>query len=166
VLKTLILTVVVTLLPVASKATNAIPNDCWFGVMALDNAPHGQLVASGPVAQWRVGMALVLYPTKENYDQLMALADKGQTGTFDTSRALTVVPSWISGPEPGDKQSDEDKEIQVTLKFRNTQSESGTILLTYWGPMSGKETSLSADQQEAIARFDQQSHDMNCRGVP
>ena len=164
--KLLILALVLTLLPARAQAASLIPNDCWFGVMALENAPHGQLVASGPVAQWRVGMSLVLYPTRENYDQLTALAEKGQTGTFDSSRPLTVIPSWISGPEPGDKESGEDKDIEVMLKFRNAQGESGTIALTYWGPMSGKETSLSPDQQAAIARFDQQSHDMNCRGVP
>jgi hypothetical protein len=39
------------------------------GVMAPEKAPHGQLVATGPVAQWRVGMPLVLYPTKEDYAQ-------------------------------------------------------------------------------------------------
>jgi hypothetical protein len=111
-------------------------------------------------------MSLVLYQTRENYDQLMALSEKGQTGTFDSSRALTVIPTWISGPEPGDKESGEDGAIQVMLKFRNTQGENGTIALTYWGPISGRETSLSLDQQDAIARFDQQSHDMNCRGVP
>jgi hypothetical protein len=164
--KSLIFAFALTLLPLCAWATTPIPNDCWFGVMALENAPRGQLVASGPVAQWRVGMSLVLYPTKENYDELMALADKGQTGTFDTSHPLTVIPSWISGPEPGDKESGEDKDIQVMLRFRNAQGKSGTIALTYWGPMSGKETSLSPDQQAAIAQFDQQSHDVNCRGVP
>ena len=51
--------------------------------MAPDGAPHGQLVASGPVAQWRVGMSVVLYPTKEDYAQLNALAEKGQTGTYE-----------------------------------------------------------------------------------
>jgi len=45
--------------------------------MAPDKAPHGQLVATGPVAQWRVGMSLVMYPTKENYEQITALAEKG-----------------------------------------------------------------------------------------
>jgi hypothetical protein len=47
------------------KRAPSVPNDCWFGVMAPDKAPHGQLVATGPVAQWRVGMSLVVYPTKE-----------------------------------------------------------------------------------------------------
>jgi hypothetical protein len=60
---------------------------------------HGELVASGPVAQWRVGMSLFLYPTKENYAALNALAEKGQTGTFDTSHPITVIPTWLSGPE-------------------------------------------------------------------
>jgi oligopeptide transport system ATP-binding protein len=32
--------------------------------MGPDNAPHGQLVATGPVAQWRAGVPLVLYSTK------------------------------------------------------------------------------------------------------
>jgi hypothetical protein len=134
--------------------------------MAIDNAPHGQLVASGPVAQWRVGMSLVLYPTKEDYAQTMALAEKGQTGTFDTSHPITVVPTWISGPEPGDKDSDEDKSIQVMMKFRNTQGNTGTIDLTYWTQMSGHETDLSSTQRSSMEQLDQQSHDMSCSGIP
>jgi hypothetical protein len=51
--------------------------------MAPDKAPHGQLVATGPVAQCRLGMSLIVYPTKEDYEQITALAEKGQTGTFD-----------------------------------------------------------------------------------
>ena len=164
--KLLILVVILTLLSACAQAASSLPNDCWFGVMALDEAEHGESVATGPVAQWRVGMSLVLYPTKENVDQLMALAEKGQTGTFDPSRPLTVTPTWISGPEPGDKGSGEEKEIQVTMKFSNAQGGHGTMLLTHWGPMSGSETSLPLDQQSAMARFDQQSHDVNCRGVP
>jgi len=97
------------LLPLHAQAAPSVPNDCWFGVMSADKAPHGQLVAAGAVAQWRVGMSLVVYPTKENYEQIIALAEKGQTGTFDTSRPIMVIPTWISGPEPGDKDSDEVK---------------------------------------------------------
>lgn len=163
--KSLVLAFLLSLLPVYAWAASG-PNDCWFGVMALDNAANGQLVASGPVTQWRVGVPLVVLPTKENYDELRALADKGQTGTFDPSRPLTVIPSWISGPEPGDKDSGEDKEIQVMLKFSNAQGEHGTIALTYWGPMSGKEASLAPEQRTAIVQLDQQLHDMSCRGVP
>ena len=69
------------------------PYDCWSGVMAPDKSPHGQLVATGPVAQWRVGMSLVVYPTKENYEQITALAQKGQMGTYDTSRPIAVIPT-------------------------------------------------------------------------
>lgn len=134
--------------------------------MAPDNAPHGQLVASGPVAQWRVGMSLVLYPTKEDYAQVNALAEKGQTATFDTSHSITVIPTWISGPEPGDKDSGEDKTIQVMMKYRNAQGETGVIDLTYWTPMSGRETALSPNQRESMAQLDQQLHDMSCRGIP
>jgi hypothetical protein len=134
--------------------------------MAPDRAPHGQLVASGPVAQWRVGMSFVLYPTKEDYAQLDVLAEKGQTGTFDTSHPITVIPTWISGPEPGDKDSDEDKSIQVMMKYRSAQGETGIIDLTYWTPMSGQGTSLPPDQQELIAQLNQQLHDMTCRGIP
>jgi hypothetical protein len=76
-------------------AAPSVPNDCWSGVMTPDKAPHGQLVATGPVAQWRVGVPLVVYPTKENYEQITALAEKGQTGTFDMSRPITVIPTWI-----------------------------------------------------------------------
>jgi hypothetical protein len=68
------------LFPLYAHAASSIPNDCWFGVMAPDRAPHGELAASGPVAQRRVGMSLVLYPTKENYAALNPLAEKGQTG--------------------------------------------------------------------------------------
>ena len=134
--------------------------------MAPDKAPHGQLLASGPVSKWRVGMSLVLYPTKENYAQINALAEKGQTGTFDTSHPITVIPTWISGPELGNKNSDEDKNIQVMMKYRNAQGETGIIDLTYWTPISGQETALSPDQQESIAQADQQLHDMSCRGIP
>jgi hypothetical protein len=76
-------------------AAPSVRNDCWSGVMTPDKAPHGQLVATGPVAQWRVGVPLVVYPTKENYEQITALAEKGQTGTFDMSRPITVIPTWI-----------------------------------------------------------------------
>jgi hypothetical protein len=164
--KHLVLASALTLFPLYAHAASSIPNDCWFGVMAPEKAPHGQLVASGPVAQWRVGMPLVLYPTKEDYAQINALAEKGQTGTFDTSRPITVIPTWISGPEPGDKDSGEDKSIQVTMKYRNAQGETGTIVLTYWTPMSGHETSLPPDQKATIAELDQQLHDMTCRGIP
>jgi hypothetical protein len=152
--------------PLHAQAAPSVPNDCWFGVMARDKAPHGQLVATGPVAQWRVGMSLVVYPTKENYEQITALAEKGQTGTFDTSRPITVVPTWISGPEPGDKDSGEDKSIEITMQYRTDQDEIGTILLTYWTPMSGRESSLPPDQWTTIVQADQQSHDMSCRGIP
>jgi hypothetical protein len=164
--KRLILASILILFPLYAHAASSIPNDCWFGVMAPDGAPHGALVASGPVEQWRVGMSLVLYPTKENYAELNALAEKGQTGTFDTTRPFTVTPTWLSGPEPGDKSSDEDKSIEITMKYRNAKGETGTIVLTYWTPMAGHETSLPPDQQATIAQLDQKMHDMSCRGVP
>jgi len=154
------------LFPLFAQAAPSVPSDCWFGVMARDKAPHGQLVATGPVAQWRVGMSLVLYPTKENYEQIIALAEKGQTGTFDTSRPITVIPTWISGPEPGDKDSSDDKSSEITMQYRTAQGETGTILLTYWTPMSSREASLPPDQRATIARVDQQSHDMSCRSIP
>jgi hypothetical protein len=135
--------------------------------MAPDKAPHGQLVATGPVAQWRVGMSLVVYPTKEDYEQITALAEKGQTGTFDTSRPITIIPIWISWPEPGDKEnSGEDKAIEITMQYRTFQGETGKIVLTYWTPMSGHMTSLPPEQQASIAQADQQMHDMSCRGIP
>src|SRR5262249_18770203 len=145
--KHLILASALALFPLCAHAAPSIPNDCWSGVMAPDKAPHGQLVATGPVAQWRVGMQLVLYPTKEDYAQISALAEKGQTGTYDISRPITVIPTWISGPEPGDKASGEDKDIRVTMEYRNAQGETGTILLTYWTPVSGHQTSLAPDQK-------------------
>lgn len=151
------------LLSLSAQAAPAAPNDCWFGAMSAKNASHGQLVATGPVAQWRVGMSLVVYPTKETYEQITALAEKGQTGTFDTSRPITVIPTWISGPEPGDKNSGEDKSIEVLLEYRTTQGETGSIALTYWKPIA---SSLPPDQQATIALIDQQMHDMTCRGIP
>ena len=160
--KHLIFAVVTLLLP-SAQAASTVPNDCWSGVMAPENASHGQLVATGPVAQWRVGVPVILYPTKEDYAQVSALAEKGQTGTFDTSRPITVVPTWISGPEPGDKDSGEDKSIQVMLQYRNAQGETGVVSLTYWTPMSAK---LPPDQKASIAEIDQQLHDMTCRGIP
>jgi hypothetical protein len=152
-----------TLLPPSAQAASTVPNDCWFGVMAPERAPHGQLVATGPVAQWRVGVPVVLYPTREDFAQLSALTEKGHTGTFDTSRPITVVPTWISGPEPGDKDSGADKSIQVMLQYRNAQGETGVVSLTYWTPMYGK---LPPDQQASVAEIDQQLHDMTCRGIP
>src|ERR1700760_1771669 len=96
-------------------AAPSVPNDCWSGVMTPDKAPHGQLVATGPVAQWRVGVPLVLYSTVEDIE---ALANQGKTGTFDITHPITVVPTWISGPEPGDKNNpDEAKSIEVTLTY-------------------------------------------------
>jgi hypothetical protein len=134
--------------------------------MAPDKAPHGQLVATGPVAQWRVGVPLVVYPTKENYEQIIALAEKGQTGTFDMLRPIEVIPTWISGPEPGNKNSDEEKSIQIMMQYRAGQGETGTIDLTYWTPKSGEYSSLPPDQRATFALIDQQMHDMSCRGIP
>jgi hypothetical protein len=164
--KHLILASALTLFPLYAQAASSIPNDCWSGVMAPEKAPHGLLVASGPVAQWRVGMPLVLYPTKEDYAQINALAEKGQTGTFDTSRPITVIPTWISGPEPGDKESGEDKSIQVMLKYRNAQGETGSVLLTYWSPTSDQYDALTPDQKATMAEIDRQNHDAMCRGIP
>jgi hypothetical protein len=114
------------LMTVEARAASSVPNDCWFGVMAADKAAHGQLVATGPVTQWRVGTPLVVYPTIEDYAQINTLMEKGQTGTFDTSHPISVIPTWISGPEPGDKDnSDEAKNIEVTLKYRTANGETG-----------------------------------------
>jgi hypothetical protein len=154
------------LFPLLGQAAPSTPNDCWFGVMASQKAPHGQLVATGPVLQWRVGMSLVVYPTKENYEQIAALAERGQTGTFDTSRPITVIPTWISGPEPGDEDSGEEKSIEIAMQYRTAQGEMGTILLTYWTPLSDRESLLPPDPRATIAQADQQSHDISCRGIP
>lgn len=64
------------LFPLHAQAAPSVPNDCWSGVMTPDKAPHGQFVAIGPVAQWGVGMPLVVYPTRENFEQIIALAKK------------------------------------------------------------------------------------------
>ena len=111
-------------------------------------------------------MSLLVYPTKENYEQITALAEKGQTATFDTSRPITIIPTRISGPEAGDKDSGEDESIEITMQYRTAQGKAGTILLTYWAPMSGRKSSLPPNQQATIAQADQQLHDMNCRGIP
>jgi hypothetical protein len=165
-MRRLILAFTLLLFPLHAQAAPSVPNDCWFGVMAPDKAPHGQVVATGPVAQWRVGMSLVVYPTKENYEQINALVEKRETWTFDTSRPITVIPTWISGPEPGDKDSGEDKSIEITMGYRTAQGETGGILLTYWTPRMSRESSLPPDQQAIMAEFDQQLHDMNCRDIP
>jgi hypothetical protein len=152
---------------VDTQASSTAPNDCWSGVMAADNASHGRLVATGPVTQWRVGMRLMVYPTIEDYAQIETLMKQGKTGTYDIAHPITVIPTWISGPEPGDKNnSDEANEIEVSLKYRTTQGETGTILLTYWTPMSGKEASLPPDQLAEIIKEDWELHDLSCRGIP
>jgi hypothetical protein len=163
----LILASALLLFPLYAQAATSVPNDCWFGVMASDKMPHGRLVATGPVAQWRVGTPVVVYPTKETYEEINALMEKGETGTYDTSQPITVIPTWISGPEPGDKDNpDEAKNIEITMQYRTAEGETGTIMLTYWTPMSGHETSLPPDQQATIAQFDQKMHDGSCRGIP
>ncbi len=157
---------VLLLFSLDAQAAPSVPNDCWFGVMTLNNAPHGQFVATGPIAQWRVGMPLVVYPTKETAEQIDALVKKGQTGTFDVLRPIAITPTWISGPEPGDKDSGEDKSIEVTMTYRNVRGETGNILLTYWSPVIGQKTSLPIDQQEFFSKLDQEMHDTTCRGIP
>jgi len=148
------------------QSTPSVPNDCWFGVMAPNEAPHGQLVATGPVTQWRVGIPFVVYPTKETYEQITALAEKGRTGTYDTSRPITIIPTWISGPEPGDKDSGENKSIEIMMQYRTEQGETGNIALTYWTPQGGEASLLPPDQRAKITQLDRQLHDMNCRGIP
>ncbi len=156
-----------SLIAVEAQAVSSVPNDCWSGVMAADNPVHGRLVATGPVPQWRVGTPIVVYSTIEDDAQIKALAEQGKTGTFDTAHPITVIPTWISGPEPGDKDNpDEAKNIEVTLKYRTTQGETGTIDLTYWTPSSGKYESLRSDQQETIRNIDWMLHDTSCRGIP
>ena len=66
----------------------------------------------------------------------------------------------------GRQDSGEDKSIEITMQYRTAQGETGTIFLTYWTPMSGRESSLRPDQRATIAQADQQSHDMSCRGIP
>jgi hypothetical protein len=111
--------------------------------MAADKAPHGKLIATGPVTQWRVGAPLVVYPTIEDYAQIETLMKQGKTGTYDIAHPITILPTWISGPQPGDKDNpDEADNIEVSLKYRTAQGETGSALLTYWTPMSGIDTSL------------------------
>ena len=148
-------------------APSTPPNDCWFGVMGADSPVHGRLVATGPVLQWRIGTPIVVYSTIEDDAQIEALAELGNTGTFDTAHPITVIPTWISGPEPGDKDNpDEEKNIEVTLQYRTTQGATGTILLTNWTPMSGKYASLPPHQQAFFIEDDWVLHDMLCRGIP
>ena len=155
------------LMTVEARAASMVPNDCWSGVMAADKATHGRLIATGPVTQWRVGTPVVVYSTIEDYTQIQALADQGKTGTFDIAHPITVIPTWISGPESGDKNNpDEQKNIEVTLTYHTTEGETGTIMLTYWTPMGGKYTSLPREQQEFIIEQDRVMHDSSCRGIP
>lgn len=155
------------LMSVDARAAPTVPNDCWSGVMAADKATHGRLIATGPVTQWRVGTPLVVYPTIEDYAQIEVLMKQGKTGTYDIAHPITIIPTWISGPEPGDKDnSDEADNIEVSLKYRTAQGETGTILLTYWTPLSGKETSLEPDQLATIIEQDWVMHDLSCRGIP
>ncbi|MFZ3350796.1 MAG: hypothetical protein WA268_08010 [Xanthobacteraceae bacterium] len=154
------------LMSVEARAASSPPNDCWFGVMAADKATRGRLVATGPVTEWRVGAPLVVYPTIEDDAQIDELMKQGKTGTYDTAHPISVIPTWISGPEPGDEDSDEDKSIEVSLKYRTTQGETGTMLLTYWTPMAGGYTLLPPDQQNSIIGTDWQLHDAVCRGIP
>jgi hypothetical protein len=165
-MRTHLIFALLALLPPSAQVTSTIPNDCWFGVLVSEQTHHGQLVATGPVTEWRVGVPVVLYPTKEDYAQINAFAEKGQMGTFDTSRPMTVVPTWISGPGPGDRESGEDKSIRVMMQYRNAECETGVVDLTYWTSTSGKVTSLLPDQTALIAEIDQQLHDMSCRGIP
>jgi hypothetical protein len=52
------------------------------------------------------------------------------------------------------------------MQYRTARGETGNILLTYWTPMSGQESSLPFDQMATIAQVDQQSRDISCRGIP
>ena len=128
--------------------------------MVDDTALHGTLVATGPVAQWRVGVPLVLYTIREDYLQLKVLADKGQTGTFDTSHPITVTPTWISGPESSD-----DNSIQVMMKF-SKQGKTGVITMSYWHPISGREVTLETTQNPWASEVNQLLHDISCGGIP
>ncbi len=151
----------------ASAGPPAPPNDCWFGVMGADSPAHGRLVATGPVAQWRVGAPVVFYATIEDEAQINALAEQGKTGTFDTTHPITVIPIEIFAPEPGDKDNqDEAKSIEITLKYRTTQGETGSIFATYWTPAAGNYTSLPPEQQATMIQVDWMQHDTLCRGIP
>lgn len=150
-----------------AHAASSVPNDCWSGVMAADKAAQGRFVATGPVTQWRVGTPIVVYPTIEILAQIDELMKQGKTPTYNTAHPIMIIPTWISGPEPGDQDnSDEKDEIEVTLQYRTAQGETGTMLLTYWTPISGKDASLRPDQKAAIIESDWLSHDELCRGIP
>jgi hypothetical protein len=83
-----------------AQAAPSVPNDCWFGVMASDKALHGQHVATGSVAQWRVGMSLVVYPTKENYEQITALEEKGKQAPSTRRSLLRLFLHGFQGRSP------------------------------------------------------------------
>jgi hypothetical protein len=135
--------------------------------MAADNPAHGRLIATGPVQQWRVGTPIVVYSTIEDDAQIKTLAEQRKSGTYDTAHPITVIPTFISGPEPGDKDNpDEAKNIEVTLQYRTVQGTTGKMLLTYWTPLSGKDASLPPDQQATIIATDWVAHDGLCRGIP
>lgn len=152
--------------PAVSNSAQPVPNDCWSGVMVPERAARGRLVATGPVAQWRVGTTLIVYPTKESPEQIDDLVKLGRAGTFDTLQPISIIPTWISGPEPGKMNINGTANLEVTIKYRTDSGETGSMLLTYWSPISSRYTSLSASQQEAIALIDQQMHDLMCKGIP
>ena len=142
-----------------AQAASSVPNDCWSGVMAADKAAHGRFVATGPVTQWRVGTPIVVYPTIESLAQIDELMKQGKTPTYDTAHPITIIPTSISGPHPGDQDGDEKDSIEVNLQYRTSQGERGSVILTYWTPMSGKDASLPPDPDWLV-------HDAVCRGIP
>ena len=152
--------------PLQAHAGPSLPNDCWSGVMLPENGPHGQLVARGPIAQWRVGVPVVFYPTKESFEQINELMQKGLTPSYDTSRPIEIIPTWIAGPEPSDKASKEDQSIQIMMRYRTSQHETGIISLTFWTPKSNGTSELPLDQQAVFEHVDWLSHDTTCRGIP
>jgi hypothetical protein len=94
------------------------------------------------------------------------LQKKGKQEPSTPPGLLRLFLHGFQGPEPGDKDSGEDKSIEIAMQYRTAQGETGTILLSYWTPMGGRESSLPPDQRAAIAQVDQKLHDMSCRGIP
>jgi hypothetical protein len=110
-------------------------------------------------------MPLVLYPSSESEAEVEALTSQGKTPTFDTAHPIPVVPTAISGPEPGNKDSGEQKTIEVMLSYRTAQGETGTINLEFWTPAEPA-ASLTPEQRAMLVKQNWRLHDMGCRGVP
>lgn len=154
----LVLLCLLNWMSLCAQAAPAMPNDCWFGTMSPGGASHGMLVATGPVSQWRVGMPLIVYPSITNS---LAVAEKGESPTFDIHHSIQVVPTWVSGPDVGEQN----KSIEATVDYRDDKGSTGIISLTLWSPTIFPASTGDATQASVIS-MNQMLHDISCKGLP